>query len=80
MKYNFVSFLSSYQVIFSQAEIVSLLSDYVKTGTEVSLQPGLELVSAVATDLQQEFCPHLQSVLNILMDGPFKIRCVNHIN
>ena len=62
------------QVIFSKSEIVSILSEALHKGTELSLQPILELVSALATDLQQEFCPNLQSVLNILMAGPFKIR------
>ena len=40
----------------------------------LSLQPMLELLAALATDLQQEFCPHLKPFLNILMSGPFTIR------
>ena len=40
----------------------------------LSLQPMLELLAALATDLQQEFSPHLKPFLNILMSGPFTIR------
>ena len=62
------------QVIFSRGDIVSTLVTYLQAGTALSLQPMLELHAALATDLQTEFCPHLVTVLETLMSGPFKIR------
>ena len=62
------------QVIFNQTEIVNILSEFIPRGDVLSLQPMLELLAALATDLQQEFTPNLKPVLQILMSGPFKIR------
>ena len=53
---------------------MSTLVTYLQAGTALSLQPMLELLAALATDLQTEFCPHLVTVLETLMAGPFKIR------
>ena len=62
------------QVVFGQTEIVETLTDHLRTGTALCLQPSLELLAALATDLQQDFCPHLQPSLAVLMAGPFAIR------
>ena len=62
------------QVIFNQTEIVNILSEFIPRDDVLSRQPMLELLAALATDLQQEFTPNLKSFLQILMSGPFKIR------
>ena len=62
------------QVVFGQPEIVESLTEHLRTGTSLSLQPTLELLAALATDLQQDFCPHLNTTLAVLMAGPFCIR------
>ena len=62
------------QVVFGQSEIVESLTEHLRTGTSLSLQPTLELLAALATDLQQDFCPHLNTTLTLLMSGPFCIR------
>jgi len=67
-------FTSLTQVIFSQAEIVTTLCDYLTRGTVLDIQPVLELTAALATDLQQEYYPHLEKVLDILIGGPLTIR------
>ena len=40
----------------------------------MDIQPVLELTAALATDLQQDFYPHLEKVLDVLIDGPLTIR------
>ena len=62
------------QVVFGQTEIVECLTDHLKTGTSLCLQPTLEVLAGLATDLQQDFCPHLNTTLAVLMAGPFCIR------
>jgi len=69
-----LKFTSLTQVIVSQGEIVTILTDYLTRGTLLDIQPVLELTSALATDLQQDFYPHLAKVLDVLMDGPLTIR------
>eukprot|EP00092_Neocalanus_flemingeri_P037576 GFUD01040911.1.p1 GENE.GFUD01040911.1~~GFUD01040911.1.p1 ORF type:complete len:2557 (+),score=666.17 GFUD01040911.1:40-7710(+) len=67
-------FTSLTQVIFSQTDIVSILCDYLSRGSLLNIQPVLELTAALATDLQQEYYPHLEKVLDILIGGPLTIR------
>ena len=62
------------QVVFGHTEIVEILCDHLQSDTVLSIQPTLELLAALATDLQQDFCPHLTTTLDILMSGPFCIR------
>jgi len=69
-----IKFSSLTQVIFSQTDIVSILCDYLSRGTVLNLQPFLELTAALATDLQQEYFPHLAQVLEVLIGGPLTIR------
>ena len=64
----------SRQVVFGQTEIVECLTDHLRRGTSLCLQPTLEMLAALATDLQQDFWPHLQPTLSVLMAGPFCIR------
>ena len=60
--------------MFGQSEIVESLTAHLRTDSSLSLQPTLELLAALATDLQQDFCPHLNTSLAVLMSGPFCIR------
>ena len=53
---------------------MSVLTDYLSRGSLLDIQPVLELTSALATDLQQDFYPHLEKVLQVLIDGPLVIR------
>ena len=71
-----LSIANCFKVVFNQKEIVAILSEHIQCGTVLSLQPTLELLAAAATDLQQEFCSDLEHLLNVLLSGPFKIRCV----
>ena len=57
-----------------QAEVVDELVSQLGTGTALSLQPVLELVAALASDLQQEAAPHLPRLLTALTAGPLNIR------
>ena len=66
-------------MVVGQTEIAELLWDGLKSGSVLSLQPSLELVAALATDLQQDFCPLLNTTLDVLMSGPFCIRYCNVI-
>ena len=45
------------QVVYGQLEIVESLTEHLRTGTSLSLQPTLELLAALATDLQHDVGP-----------------------
>ena len=55
-----------YQVVFGQSSVADVLKEHLKSATVLNIQPMLELVAALATDLQHEFFPHLQSIVSIL--------------
>ena len=61
-------------MVFGQTEILECLTDHLRTGTSLCLQPTLEVLAALATDLQQDFCPYLKQTLSVLVAGPFCIR------
>jgi len=77
------------QVVFGQLAVIDVLKDHLSAGTPLDLQPVLELVAALATDLQHEFYPHLQEFLDMLMGKPLAIKdpevikwtekCIGHL-
>ena len=75
--------------MFGQLVIIEVLKEKISSGSSLDLQPILELVAALATDLQHEFYPHLKDFLNLLMEKPLAIKdpdvikwtekCIGHL-
>jgi len=77
------------QVLLGKSAIVEILKAGLSTSTTLSVQPVLELIAGLATDLQQEFFPDLFGFLDILINQTIKVqnadiikwclRCVAHL-
>ena len=61
------SFVSLPLLVVGKEEIVGILCDHLKEAGPLDIQPALELVAALATDLQHELYPHLPRILEVLL-------------
>ncbi|XP_066256541.1 small subunit processome component 20 homolog [Euwallacea similis] len=56
------------QVLLEKDQIVKVLLNYLKEKDPLYLQPILDIVIAVAQDLQKQFYPHYQQFLKVIID------------
>ena len=54
-------------VVVGKGDIVGILCDHLQEAGPLDIQPVLELVAALATDLQHELYPNLPRILEVLM-------------
>ena len=83
------SFVSLPLLVVGKEEIVGILCDHLKEAGPLDIQPALELVAALATDLQHELYPHLPRILEVLMSKSlvqrdalviqWALRCLGHL-
>ena len=83
------SYVSLPLVVVGKEDIVGILCDHLQEAGPLDIQPVLELVAALATDLQHELYPNLPRILEVLMSKAlvqrdalviqWSLRCLGHL-